>query len=95
VTALSRALGMETTAEGVETVEQLRTLAQAGCSVVQGYLFSRPVPEAAVAELLRSVPSVAAMLHTDTVTAGDGQGGADRLPPTTASSGLTRNDPRR
>ena len=82
VTALSRALGMETTAEGVETVEQLRTLAQAGCSVVQGYLFSRPVPEAAIAELLGSVPSVAAMLHTDTVTAGDGQGDADRLPPT-------------
>ena len=65
VTALSRALGMETTAEGVETVEQLRILAQAGCSVVQGYLFSRPVPEAAIAELLRSMPSVAAMLRPD------------------------------
>ena len=68
VTALSRALGMETTAEGVETMEQLRILAEAGCSVVQGYLFSRPVPEAAIAELLRSMPSVAAMLRPDAVT---------------------------
>jgi EAL domain-containing protein (putative c-di-GMP-specific phosphodiesterase class I) len=71
VTALSRALGMETTAEGVETVEQLRILAEAGCSVVQGYLFSRPVPEAAIAELLGSMPSVAAMLCPDAVTAVD------------------------
>ena len=71
VTALGRALGMQTTAEGVETVEQLRALAQAGCDVVQGYLFSRPVPEAAIAELLRSMPSVAAMLRPDSVAAGE------------------------
>jgi EAL domain-containing protein (putative c-di-GMP-specific phosphodiesterase class I) len=68
VTALGRALGMQTTAEGVETVEQLRALAQAGCNLVQGYLFSRPVPPAEIAELLRSMPSVAAMLRPDTVT---------------------------
>ena len=71
VTALGRALGMQTTAEGVETVEQLRALAQAGCDVAQGYLFSRPVPEAAIAELLRSMPSVAAMLRPDSVAAGE------------------------
>jgi diguanylate cyclase (GGDEF)-like protein len=58
VTALSRELGMATTAEGVETREQLAALARAGCTDAQGYLFSRPVAETAIAELLRTMPSV-------------------------------------
>jgi len=82
VMALSRALGMATTAEGVETREQLRALALAGCTVVQGYLFSRPVPEAAIAELLRSMPAIEKMLQPDAVTAGDWQGASDELLPT-------------
>lgn len=41
---LARALGMKTTAEGVETDEQYRMLRAAGCHLVQGYLLSRPVP---------------------------------------------------
>ena len=58
VTALSRELGMATTAEGVETREQLSALARAGCTDAQGFLFSRPVAETAIAELLRTMPSV-------------------------------------
>jgi EAL domain-containing protein (putative c-di-GMP-specific phosphodiesterase class I) len=58
VTALGRALGIATTAEGVETVEQLRALMRAGCTVLQGFLFSRPVPEADVAGLLRTMPAL-------------------------------------
>jgi EAL domain-containing protein (putative c-di-GMP-specific phosphodiesterase class I) len=42
VTGMSRSLGMVTTAEGVETVEQLQTLRKEGCTEVQGYLISRP-----------------------------------------------------
>jgi len=68
VTTLSRELGMATTAEGVETQEQLTALALAGCTDVQGFLFSRPVPELAIAELLRSMPSVKDMLPPGTVT---------------------------
>ena len=37
---------MATTAEGVETQEQLDALASAGCTEVQGYLFSPAVPAA-------------------------------------------------
>jgi diguanylate cyclase (GGDEF)-like protein len=48
ITDLARALGMETTAEGVENSEQLEELRQQGCSSVQGYLFSRPVQAASV-----------------------------------------------
>lgn len=41
---LARRLDMKTVAEGVETEEQAAFLAEAGCDMVQGYLFSRPVP---------------------------------------------------
>jgi EAL domain-containing protein (putative c-di-GMP-specific phosphodiesterase class I) len=44
VVALANSLGMTTTAEGVETVEQLTELRRQGCTDAQGYLFSRPIP---------------------------------------------------
>ena len=49
---LARSLGISVTAEGVETQEQLDLLRDQGCSHVQGYLFSPPVPPADVAALL-------------------------------------------
>ena len=45
VTGLARSLDMETTAEGVETEEQVMLLRAAGCGQMQGYLFSKPVPK--------------------------------------------------
>jgi len=44
IAGLGRSLDVETTAEGVETAEQLVLLRNAGCQLAQGYLFSRPVP---------------------------------------------------
>lgn len=44
VVALSHSLGLATTAEGVETVWQRDFLVAAGCSDLQGFLFSRPSP---------------------------------------------------
>jgi diguanylate cyclase (GGDEF)-like protein/PAS domain S-box-containing protein len=41
---LGRSLKMTTTAEGVETAEQLRWLRNEGCHEAQGYLLSRPIP---------------------------------------------------
>lgn len=44
---LAHGLGLTATAEGVETVEQLRLIRELGCDVGQGYLISRPLePEA-------------------------------------------------
>ena len=49
---LGYGLGMSTTAEGVETVEQLAHLKREGCVEAQGYLISPPRPAKAVAEML-------------------------------------------
>ncbi len=52
ITALGTSLGMSTIAEGVETAGQLERIRDGGCTSVQGYLFSRPVPVAQVAGLI-------------------------------------------
>ena len=44
VVALARSLGIETTAEGVETQAQFDCIKAEGCDAVQGYLFGRPAP---------------------------------------------------
>lgn len=51
VTALAHGLGMTTTAEGVETLEQLELVHQEGCMEVQGFVFSRPLPAEAIVAL--------------------------------------------
>ena len=53
VIGLGRALGIRVNAEGVETEEQHQVLLEEGCNELQGYLFSKPQPEEAVAGLLR------------------------------------------
>ena len=43
---------MRTTAEGVETTQQMQQVQALGCTEMQGYLFSRPQPLDAVTKLL-------------------------------------------
>jgi EAL domain-containing protein (putative c-di-GMP-specific phosphodiesterase class I) len=47
-------LGMDTVAEGVETVEQLDRLQELGCNYGQGYLLSRPVAKEEIEALLNA-----------------------------------------
>jgi diguanylate cyclase (GGDEF)-like protein len=54
VIGLGQSLGMSTAAEGVETEEQLEMVRAHGASEVQGFLFSPPLPPAALASLLHS-----------------------------------------
>jgi EAL domain-containing protein (putative c-di-GMP-specific phosphodiesterase class I) len=46
ITDLAHGLGLSATAEGVETIEQLRIVHEVGCDLVQGYLVSPPLPPA-------------------------------------------------
>ena len=59
ITGLARCLGMVTTAEGVETEEQLALVTCAGCNQVQGYLLGRPVPADALDWLPEAVAHTA------------------------------------
>jgi diguanylate cyclase (GGDEF)-like protein/PAS domain S-box-containing protein len=54
VVHLARMLNLKVTAEGVETEAQRRFLIETGCSNLQGFLLSPPLPEAEVAVLLAS-----------------------------------------
>ena len=53
VVSLGRALNMRVVAEGVERLDQQKALASWGCDLMQGYLYSRPVPIDELAEWLR------------------------------------------
>jgi diguanylate cyclase (GGDEF)-like protein len=53
---LARQMGLPVIAEGVETKEQLEVVRALQCEYAQGYVFSRPVPAAEMAELLTLDP---------------------------------------
>jgi len=53
VVSLGRALNMRVVAEGVERLDQQKALASWGCDLMQGYLYSRPVPIDELTEWLR------------------------------------------
>jgi diguanylate cyclase (GGDEF)-like protein len=55
IIAMAKSLELRVVAEGVETEDQLRALASAGCEVAQGYLFARPLDQVAVSALLSPV----------------------------------------
>ena len=59
IIALAKTLGLDVIAEGVETQAQLDRLTAEGCSYVQGYLISKPLPEELVALYLAGTPKKA------------------------------------
>jgi diguanylate cyclase (GGDEF)-like protein/PAS domain S-box-containing protein len=64
IVQMAQALGLTVIAEGIETEEEARLLAETGCPFGQGYLLSRPMPAAQASELLdaataRDVGSIA------------------------------------
>jgi diguanylate cyclase (GGDEF)-like protein/PAS domain S-box-containing protein len=75
IIGLAQSLKMRIVAEGIETPQQHRILQELGCAFGQGFLFSRPVPIAAVAALAegRPLPSL------PPPRAGEGRGGGDPI----------------
>lgn len=60
VVALAQSLGMSTTAEGVETEAEHKLLQSLGCTKIQGFYFSRPLPVAEARELARAAARTSA-----------------------------------
>ncbi len=54
IVEIARALGLLVVAEGVETAEQAKQLADLGVDYLQGYYFAKPAPPAIVLQLLQS-----------------------------------------
>jgi EAL domain-containing protein (putative c-di-GMP-specific phosphodiesterase class I) len=52
VTGLASSLGIATTAEGVETLQQCEQVRQLGCTDLQGFFFSPPRPLSDIQRLL-------------------------------------------
>jgi diguanylate cyclase (GGDEF)-like protein len=50
--AMVKNLGLTVIAEGVETQAQLRTLTENDCDLIQGYYFSKPIPEVEIIEFI-------------------------------------------
>ena len=57
IASLGQSLGIDTTAEGIETVEQLELVRRAGCTEMQGYLASPPRPAAEARRAHRALPA--------------------------------------
>ena len=55
IVALTRTLGIRSVAEGVETVDHLRMVREAGCDLVQGWLIGHPMPADELPGWLRRV----------------------------------------
>lgn len=53
---MARSLGIDVIAEGVETEQQRRLLTEAGCALLQGYLFAEPLTQAALLERVTQAP---------------------------------------
>ena len=64
IVGLARRLGLDVIPEGIEAPEQLARLQALGCPTGQGFLLSRPVPAAAIDELLTAHIPLPALVRT-------------------------------
>ena len=93
---LAHGLGMECIAEGVETREQQQCLAQLGCELYQGYLYSRPLELEAFESLLRQPGEAAIEVAPIRLESAGGRGderpvvAGSRAPSTSAQLRLLR-----
>jgi EAL domain-containing protein (putative c-di-GMP-specific phosphodiesterase class I) len=62
ITSLGHDLGLDVTAEGVETPEQLTTVRALGCDEVQGFHFAKPMPDDQLRNFVRGWPAEGRLL---------------------------------
>ena len=54
IISIGHVLNMKVVSEGVESDDQIKTLTENGCDYIQGYVWGRPMPPKAAAELVNS-----------------------------------------
>jgi diguanylate cyclase (GGDEF)-like protein/PAS domain S-box-containing protein len=69
VVTLADALGLVVVAEGIEISTQLDELVRLGCGLGQGFLFSRPVPEAGIEEIAKAAAQTVTIKDLSLTTA--------------------------
>jgi len=57
IIAMAKSLNLQTVAEGVETGEQKEILNNLGCDLIQGFVYSKPLPGKELLELLKKEKS--------------------------------------
>ena len=55
---IAKSMNLEVIAEGVETHEQEHLLVDIGCKLIQGYLYSRPIPKQKLIKLIENFPEI-------------------------------------
>ncbi len=58
IVAMAHALDMQTTVEGIETVDDMEVVRELGCDLGQGFLFSRPIPFDTADRLIATWPGL-------------------------------------
>jgi len=57
IVTMAEAFDLDTVVEGVETAEQLEQVVSLGCDLIQGYLYSRPVPADTLLDVINELES--------------------------------------
>jgi len=65
IVALARSLGLRVVAEGVENLRQMEVLDRLGCFLMQGFLFSRPMPPDELVHWVRQTILPSGLLRSD------------------------------
>jgi EAL domain-containing protein (putative c-di-GMP-specific phosphodiesterase class I) len=64
IISMAKSLGLEITAEGVETAEQAQMLTDMQCEILQGWYIGRPAPAAEISSLLTRRPGACALAES-------------------------------
>ncbi|MBL8270374.1 putative bifunctional diguanylate cyclase/phosphodiesterase [Steroidobacter sp.] len=80
VLAMAKQLGIDTIAEGIETVEQLECLREMGCHRGQGYYFSKPIPTEQCRALLEGMGDLQRFTETLKMRAFEGVANSTHSP---------------
>ena len=85
IIAMARSMDLDIVAEGVETVQQLQTLAELNCDKAQGFLISRPVPADAMRSTMVALDELTSLSLFGASSSALDEGGSSGIDTTTSN----------